>query len=105
MGRPSETETYLWQYCIGADNKIYGCTFPQAKLVSYNPASGAMEDLGRMDDEQMYSRSVATGPDGKIYVAIGYGKANLVVYDPKTREHKSICRMRIAAIPRRLRLP
>ncbi|MCC6795113.1 MAG: hypothetical protein IT366_08335 [Candidatus Hydrogenedentes bacterium] len=90
IGRPSETETYLWQYCIGADNKLYGCTFPQAKLVSYDPATGKMEDLGRMDEEQMYSRSVATGPDGRIYVAIGYGKANLVVYDPMTREHRAI---------------
>lgn len=90
VGRPSETETYLWQYCIGPDGKLYGCTYPNAKLVSYDPATGAMEDLGRMDDEMMYSRSVAAGPDGLIYVAIGYGKANLVAYDPKTREHKSI---------------
>ncbi|NUM54998.1 MAG: PQQ-like beta-propeller repeat protein [Candidatus Hydrogenedentes bacterium] len=90
VGRPSETETYLWQFCIGPDEKLYGCTYPNAKLVSYDPKSGAMEDLGRMDDEMMYSRSVAAGPDGKIYVAIGYGKANLVVYDPKTRGHKSI---------------
>lgn len=90
VGRPSETETYLWQYCIGPDGKLYGCTYPNAKLVSYDPATGAMEDLGRMDDEMMYSRSVAAGPDGLIYVGIGYGKANLVAYDPKTREHKSI---------------
>lgn len=90
VGRPSETETYLWQFCIGPEDVLYGCTFPSAKLVSYNPKTGEMKDLGRMDPDQMYSRSVAAGPDGKIYVAIGYGKANLVVYDPKTGEHKSI---------------
>jgi outer membrane protein assembly factor BamB len=90
VGRPSESETYLWQFCIGSEGKIYGCTFPGAKLVAYDPKTNAMEDLGRMDEEMMYSRSVATGPDGKIYIGIGYGKANLVVYDPKTREHKAI---------------
>ncbi|HRK34326.1 MAG TPA: hypothetical protein PLJ47_06995 [Candidatus Hydrogenedentes bacterium] len=90
VGRPSETETYLWQFCIGLNGKIYGCTYPSAKLVSYDPKTNEMTDIGRMDGEMMYSRSVATGPDGRIYVAIGYGKANLVVYDPKTGEHKSI---------------
>ncbi|MBM3288871.1 MAG: hypothetical protein FJY92_01845, partial [Candidatus Hydrogenedentes bacterium] len=90
VGRPSATETYLWQFCIGPEGKLYGCTYPQAKLVSYDPKTNAMEDLGRMDDEMMYSRSVAAGPDGKLYVAIGYGKANVVVFDPKTREHKAI---------------
>lgn len=90
VGRPAESETYLWQFCIGPEGKLYACTYPHAKLVSYDPRSKAMEDLGRMDEEMMYSRSVTTGPDGKIYVAIGYGKANVVVYDPKTGEHKAI---------------
>ncbi|MDZ4858858.1 MAG: hypothetical protein SGI88_07720 [Candidatus Hydrogenedentes bacterium] len=90
VGKPSESESYLWQYCIGPDGILYACTFPNAKLISFDPKTNDMKDLGRMDDEMMYSRSVATGPDGKIYVAIGYGKANLVVFDPKTGEHKSI---------------
>ena len=39
-----------------------------------------------MDETQMYSRSICTGPDGRIYLGIGFGRANAVVYDPKTRE-------------------
>jgi hypothetical protein len=49
-----------------------------------------MEDLGRMDDTQMYTRSVACGPNGKLYTGIGYGRANIVVFDPATRQHRSI---------------
>jgi streptogramin lyase len=90
VGRPAESETYLWNFTAGADKKIYGCTYPNAKLVSYDPATGAMADLGRMDPEQKYTRSLCTGPDGKIYLGIGYGKANVVAYDPITSEHHAI---------------
>jgi hypothetical protein len=90
VGRPSETETYIWMYTIGHDGKLYGCTYPQAKLVSYDPATGEMADLGRMDDVQKYTRSICTAPDGRICIGIGYGRANVVVYDPKTGEHASI---------------
>lgn len=90
VGRPSETETYLWMYTLGADGKIYGCTYPNAKLVSYDPATGELVDHGVMDVSQKYSRSIAAGPDGRIYTGIGYGRANVVMFDPKTGEHKGI---------------
>jgi streptogramin lyase len=90
IGKPSATETYIWQYALGKDGKLYGCTYGNAKLISYDPRTGLMEDLGRMDDTQMYTRSVACGPTGKIYTAIGYGRANVVVYDPATRRHQAI---------------
>lgn len=90
IGKPSATETYIWQYAIGKDGKLYGCTYGSAKLISYDPKTNRMEDLGRMDETQMYTRSIACGPNGKIYTAVGYGKANVVVYDPATRAHRSI---------------
>lgn len=90
IGKPSSTETYIWQYALGQDGKLYGCTYGQAKLISYDPKTGQMQDLGRMDDSQMYTRSIACGPTGKIYTGIGYGRANVVVYDPKTGAHRSI---------------
>lgn len=90
VGKPSQTETYIWQYAVGKDGKLYGCTYGQAKLISYDPKTGKMEDLGRMDETQMYTRSIACGPNGKIYTGVGFGKANVVVYDPATRQHKSI---------------
>ena len=90
VGRPSETETYLWMFTIGRDGKLYGCTYGHAKLVSYDPETGTMADLGRMDETQKYTRSICTGPDGKIYMGVGYGRANVVAYDPATGEHRSI---------------
>lgn len=90
VGRPAESETYIWMYTIGQDGIIYGCTYPGAKLVSYDPKTGKLADLGVMDESQKYTRSICTGPDGKIYLGVGYGRANVVVYDPATGEHHSI---------------
>ncbi|MBI3735744.1 hypothetical protein HY256_04435 [Candidatus Sumerlaeota bacterium] len=90
VGKPSPTEDYIWQYAIGKDGWIYGCTYPNAKLVRFDPKSGKMEDLGKMHETEMYARSVAVGPTGKVYTGIGTVVGDLVVYDPATGSHKSI---------------
>jgi hypothetical protein len=90
VGRPAASETYLWQFVTGPDKKLYGCTFPEAKLISFDPTTGAMADLGVMDETQQYSRNLAVGPDGIIYVGIGYGRANVVAYDPSTGAKENI---------------
>ena len=66
VGKPSITEQYLWQYDLGKDGMLYACTYPQAKLVSFDPKTDAMEDLGRMHPTEMYARSLAVGPGGKV---------------------------------------
>lgn len=90
LGKPSPTEDYIWQYDTSPDGWIYGCTYPQAKLVRFRPGSTEMEDLGRMHPTEMYARSVAVGPTGKVYIGIGTAIGDLVVYDPAQRSHKSI---------------
>jgi streptogramin lyase len=90
VGKPSTTEDYLWQFDTSKDGKLYACTYPNAKLVRFDPATEAMEDLGRMHATEMYARSVAVGPNGKVYLGIGTEKGDLVVYDPSTRKHRSI---------------
>jgi streptogramin lyase len=90
VGKPSASEEYLWQYAIAKDGKLYACTYPGAKLVSFDPSTGKMDDLGRMHPTEMYARSVAAGPNGKVYVGIGTTKGDLVVFDPATRTHRSI---------------
>ena len=90
MGRPSETEQYIWQLAEGTDGKLYGCTYPQAKLVRFDPATGEGEDLGRMDDEELYARYVAADDNGFVYVGIGMSKRHLVAYEIATGEHRDI---------------
>ena len=90
VGKPSTSESYLWQFDTGKDGKLYACTYPGAKLVSFDPKADAMEDLGRMHPTEMYSRSVAVGPNGKVYVGIGTTKGDLVVFNPATKQHRSV---------------
>lgn len=90
VGKPSATEDYLWQFDVGNDGKLYACTYPNAKLVRFDPKTGAMEDLGRMHPTEMYARSLAVGPNGKVYAGIGTEKGDLVVYDPAASQHRSI---------------
>jgi hypothetical protein len=90
LGQPSASETYLWQFATGKDGKLYACTYPNAKLVSFDPKTGSKEDLGRMHPTEMYARSVAVGPSGKVYVGIGTTKGDLVVFDPATGQHRSL---------------
>jgi streptogramin lyase len=98
VGKPSPTEEYLWQYDLGNDGKLYACTYPQAKLVRFDPKTDVMEDLGRMHPTEMYARSLAVGPGGKVYVAVGMEKGDLVMFDPATGRHRSI-------LPDNLRAP
>ena len=90
MGKPSKTESYIWQFTIGRDGKLYGCTYPQAKIVSYDPATGEMADHGRMDPVEQYSRTIATGKNGWIYTGIGSVKAQIAALNPETAERRSI---------------
>lgn len=99
MGKPSPTETYLWQFALGKDGKLYACTYPHAKLVSFDPQTGAMEDLGRMHPTEMYARSLAVGAGGEIYIGIGTGTGDLVVFDPVTKEHRSLRPPGLAGTP------
>jgi hypothetical protein len=58
--------------------------------VSFDPATGKMEDLGRMHPTEMYARNLAVGANGNVYVGIGTAQGDLVVFDPVTRTHHSI---------------
>ena len=97
VGKPSPTEEYLWQYDTGKDGKLYACTYPQAKLVSFDPKTRAMEDLGRMHPTEMYSRSLAVGPNGKVYVGIGPERGDLVAFDPATKTSRSLLTTEVRA--------
>lgn len=90
VGRPAASETYIWQYAVGSDGRLYGCTYPGAKLVSYDPATGKLADCGRMDDGEKYARLIAAGDDGWVYTGIGMVRANLVGYNTATGERRQL---------------
>ncbi len=92
LGEPTDTETYIWEVTVGKDGRIYGCTYPQAKLVVCDPATGEIADLGRMDPAEKYNRHVAVGTNGWIYNGIGVNRGQIVAYNPATGEKRGIVR-------------
>lgn len=90
LGKPSATETYLWQFALGKDGRIYSCTYPQARLVRHDPQTVNSEDLGRLDESEMYARSVASSTNGFVYVGIGTVRAQVVRFDPMLGKTKAL---------------
>jgi len=82
LGQPGgESESFICRITTGIDGKIWGGTFPSAKLFYYDPKTGVSKNFGRMDPDQFYCYPTA-GADGLIYCAIQFEKMNIVVFDP-----------------------
>jgi hypothetical protein len=86
------TQTYIWQLTTSAYNhNIYGCTYPSADLISYNPlaAQPKIVNLGSMDtsgQEQYGHTCVADTQASAPYIYIGLGSVSnqLAVYNIAT---------------------
>jgi len=90
LGRPGgESESFICKITTGKDGKIWGGTFPSAKLFSYDPKTGVIENYGRMDLDQFYCYPTA-GEDGLIYCAIQFEKMDIVVFDPEKKTKTSL---------------
>lgn len=82
LGQPGgESESFICRITTGIDGKIWGGTFPSAKLFYYDPKTGVSKNFGRMDPDQFYCYPTA-GADGLIYCAIQFEKMNIVVFNP-----------------------
>src|SRR4030043_368880 len=90
LGRPGgETESFICKITTGKDGKIWGGTFPSAKLFSYDPGTGVIQNYGRMDSDQFYCYPTA-GEDGLIYCAIQFEKMDIVVFNPEIKTKTSL---------------
>ena len=92
LGEPSTTETFVnsGAIMVGADGKIYAGTYPGATLISYDPATGALADHGRMDETQKYNKQLAQGTNGWIYNGVGVDRAQIIAWHPPTGDKRPI---------------
>ncbi len=82
-------ESYIWQLHKAADGKVYGGTWPNAKLVSYDPSTGEFEDHGQMAESEQYLIGVNGEFPDRIYCGIG-AHAQLVEYNTKTKTRRNL---------------
>ncbi|NED98992.1 PQQ-binding-like beta-propeller repeat protein [Phytoactinopolyspora halotolerans] len=67
LGQPLPGQTFLWDITIGPDGRIYGVTYPGAMLYAYDPATGDVQDYGRLVTDTQQARTI-TAHDGKLYI-------------------------------------
>ncbi|MFO7945942.1 MAG: hypothetical protein R6V19_03925 [Armatimonadota bacterium] len=95
LGHATDTEIVVWTLWEAPDGKLYGGTYPNAKLVSIDLQTHEITDLGRIDPEEKYVRSVACA--GRyIYCNSGPSTPGVWAYNIDTGQKTQI-------LPERLR--
>lgn len=85
LGNPPPGEQVVWELYEASDGNLYGGTYPSAKLVRVNLAAGQVEDLGRIDPEQKYVRTIAV--EGEyVYCGCGVTRPSVWAYHIPTGE-------------------
>lgn len=79
-------EGYIWNLAIGGDGRVYGGTYPGAKLGALDLNTYAVEDCGAPAPPNMYLRYVSALPDGRILCNFGMEKPVNLIYDPNTKK-------------------
>src|SRR4051794_38501020 len=79
-------EQYIWNAVLGSDGRLYGGTYPGAKLAALNLSDYLVEDCGTAGAPNQYLRTVAALPDGRILCDYQTAKPMRRIYDPATKQ-------------------
>ncbi|MDH7480419.1 MAG: WD40 repeat domain-containing protein [Armatimonadota bacterium] len=79
-------ESYIWNFAIGSDGRVYGGTYPGGKLGAFDLETHEVEDCGAPAQPNLYLRNVSSLPDGRILCSFGQEKPTTMVYDPKAKK-------------------
>ena len=71
----------------GPDGVLWIGTYPGATLTSYDPATRKFTCFGKKDDTDNYLYPLA-GDDGSLAGIEKFGRPHLLLFDPKTGEHR-----------------
>lgn len=92
LGMPSEKANYWLGSTVSPDGKFYLGTTSDTELVCCDPATGKVENLGRLsnDPNEHYAPHPVAGDDGILYCPVGMHHGELWSFDPKTKARKQI---------------
>ncbi len=98
LGRPTQSEIVVWTLAEGADGRLYGGTYPNARLVSVDLKSHRLADHGRLSPDQKYIRTIAChGP--YVYGNAGPAKPAVWAFDTRSGEKTQILPERFRDAP------
>ena len=87
---PFPGEEYFWNACLGSDGRLYGGTYPHAKLGALDLDTLTMEDCGAPAPPNLYCRNVSATPDGRILCNFVTEKQTTKLFDPKTKKWSDV---------------
>lgn len=89
LGKPIESETFLWNLTYDEQGHVYGGTWNGGKVFGYDPANGTFRDYGTVVEGEQYGRCVSAA-GGYVYAGIGTVRAHLVAIDTFTGDKTEI---------------
>ena len=92
LGVPAEKASYWLGADVGPDGKFYIGTYPNTEVVRCDPATGKIENLGRLteDDRLKYVSHPVVSDDNIVYCPVGMEHGELWALDLKTGVRKQI---------------
>ncbi len=79
-------EQYIWRLVRGADGRLYGGTYPGARLGAFDLDTYAFEDLGSPAPPNLYLQSISATPEGLIVCCFATQEPKTLVFDPATKK-------------------
>lgn len=83
-----EGQSVLYDGTIGEDGRLYFGTYPDAKVMAYDPATGEIQDYGTQTEEAAYVFGLGI-VDGQIWAGTG-PVPHLYCIDPDTGERSEL---------------
>ncbi|MBI5801941.1 MAG: PQQ-like beta-propeller repeat protein, partial [Verrucomicrobia bacterium] len=92
LGAPSPKASYWLGATVAPDGRFYLGTTPETELVRCDPATGKVENLGKLssDNREHYAPHPVASDDGMIYCPVGMHHGELWAFNPATGGRKQI---------------
>ncbi len=92
LGVPSQKASYWLASDVGPDGRFYLGTYPNTELVRCDPATGRVENLGRLttDERLKYVSHPVVSDDGIVYCPVGMQHGEVWAFDPRNGVRKQI---------------
>lgn len=89
LGKPIQSESFVWTLDSDDAGRIYGGTYPNGAVFQYDPATGAYRNYGPILPGSSYARDVSVHK-GKIYVGLGTVGGHIVEIDAESGARREI---------------
>jgi hypothetical protein len=81
----SRSGAIIYQMAEDRDGNIYFGVYPESRVFRYDPKKKQFRDLGRMRDDQFYTRGLVYDEEEHVlYAGVGGNRASLIKYDLAT---------------------